>query len=176
MSQFQKPILFVILALIIEHTYAQQSPSFLANPTFMMSSVGNFNVTANHGPALVLKSNETCIDVQSGLAVIRGIRGNGQFAMNCEVVLNFNNLGIRLYPNPVDNSTKVQFANTPPFNKVFNLSIWSVDGLLISNKKESGYDLFQGVNINIGDISPGTYFLKLESVDYNDVIKFIKAK
>jgi len=175
MSSFNKPILFLFLTLIIEHTYAQLSPSFSVNPTFMMSSVGNFNVTTNHGPALILKSTETCVDVQSGLVVIKGIRGNGQFAMNCEVVLNFNNLGIKLYPNPVDNSTKVQFANTPPFSKVFNLSIWSVDGLLISNKKESGYNLFQGVNINIGDISPGTYFLKLESVDYNDVIKFIKA-
>ncbi len=175
MSRLLKPLLLLFLTLIIEYTYAQLSPSFSVNPTFIMSSVGNFNSSNNNGPALFLKSTETCIDVQSGLVVIRGIRGNGQFAMNCEVVLNLNNIGIKLYPNPVDNSTKVQFTNTPPLHKIFNLSIWTVDGLLISNRKETGYNLFQGVNINIGDMSPGTYILKLESLDFIDVIKFIKA-
>jgi hypothetical protein len=95
--------------------------------------------------------------------------------MSCEVKMNYNTLGIKMYPNPVQNYTKVKFVNSPPLTEVFNLSIWSTDGVLITTKKETGYNIFQGMTIDLTNIHAGTYVLKIESTSFVDAIKFVKA-
>ena len=142
---------------------------------FVMSSVGALPGTASNGLAIQFNSIAACIDVQTGVAVLNGARGNGQFAINCEVTMKFNSLGIKLYPNPVNNATRVKFANTPPLNEVFNLQIFNTDGQFINSKKETGYNLFQGITIDLGNLNAGTYVLKIESSSFVDAIKFIKA-
>jgi hypothetical protein len=114
--------------------------------------------------------------VQTGVAVLNGARGNGQFAINCEVIMKFNSLGIKMYPNPVINATKVKFNNAPPLNDLFNLTILTTEGFVVKAQKETGYNLFQGLNIDLSDLIVGTYVLKIESPAYIDAIKFIKKK
>lgn len=142
---------------------------------FVMSTVGALPGTASNGLAIQFNSIANCIDVQSGIAVLSGSRGNGQFAINCEVVMKFNSLGIKMFPNPVSNLTKVKLNNTPPLTEIFNLSIWTTEGILFKTVKESGYNLFQGLNIDLSNLIAGTYVLKIESSNYVDAIKFIKA-
>lgn len=142
---------------------------------FVMSSVGSFAGTSVTSNVILFKSIATCIDVQTGIAVLKGERGLGDFAINCEVVMKFNTLGVKLYPNPVQDYTKLKLNNTPPLTEMFNVSIWNTDGFLISNRKESGYDLFQGITINLADLHAGTYVLKIESSKFMDAIKFVKA-
>jgi hypothetical protein len=142
---------------------------------FVMSSVGSMANTASSSTAINFKSTATCIDVQSGAAVLSGTRANGQFAINCEVTMQFNTLGIRLFPNPVSSNTKVKLVNTPPLTETFNLSIWTAEGTLITTRKETGYNLFQGMTLDLGGLNSGTYVLKIESTQFVDAIKFIKA-
>ena len=142
---------------------------------FVMSSVGTMANTASSGTAINFKSSATCIDVQSGVAVLSGVRGNGQFAINCEVTMQFNTLGIKLYPNPVSSNTKVKFVNTPPLTEIFNLSIWTAEGALLTTRKETGYNLFQGMTLDLGGLNSGSYVLKIESTQFVDALKFIKA-
>lgn len=142
---------------------------------FVMSSVGSYPGTASNGLAIQFNSVATCIDVQTGVAVLNGARGNGQFAINCEVTMKFNSLGIKMFPNPVNNATKVKFKNTPPLNEVFNLTILTTEGMLIRTLKETGYNLFQGLNIDLSALVAGTYVLKIESSAYMDAVKFIKT-
>ena len=142
---------------------------------FVMSSVGSYPGTASNGLAIQFNSIAKCIDVQTGIAVLNGARGNGQFAINCEVTMKFNSLGIKMFPNPVNNSTKVKLNNTPPLNEVFNLTIWTTEGMLIKTQKETGYNLFQGLNIDLSGLIAGTYVLKIEAPAYMDAIKFIKT-
>jgi hypothetical protein len=75
----------------------------------------------------------------------------------------------------VNSATKVKFVNTPPLNEVFNLQIFNTDGQFISSKKETGYNLFQGISLDLGNLNSGTYVLKIESSSFVDAIKFIKA-
>lgn len=140
-----------------------------------MSSVGVFPGTSSNSTAMQFRSIAGCIDVQTGIAVLKGERANGEFAINCEVTLKFNSLGIKMYPNPVQTAAKIKFINTPPLTETFNLSIWTTDGILITTKKETGYNLFQGMSIDLTNINAGTYVLKIESSGYMDAIKFIKA-
>ncbi len=142
---------------------------------FVMSSVGAMAGTSSNGLAINFNSITACIDVQTGIAVLNGARGNGQFAINCEVTMKFNSLGIKMFPNPVNNATKVKFKNTPPLNDLFNLTIWTTEGLLVKTQKETGYNLFQGLNMDLSGLIAGTYVLKIESVGYMDAIKFIKT-
>jgi hypothetical protein len=153
-------------------------PSMLqaqSSANFMMSSMGSIPGASNTGMAIQFNSIATCLNVQNGVAVLNGVRGSGQFAMNCEVSLKINNLGIKLYPNPVNITTKVKFTNTPPLTGTFNLTVWTTGGVLLSTRKESGYNLFQGINLDVSALGSGTYVLKIESENYVDALKFIKA-
>lgn len=142
---------------------------------FVMSSVGAMAGTSSNGLAINFNSITACIDVQTGIAVLNGARGNGQFAINCEVTMKINSLGVRLFPNPVNHSAKIKLNNTPPLTETFNLTIWTTEGMLVRSQKETGYNLFQGLNIDLSGLTNGTYILKIESPAYVDAIKFIKA-
>jgi len=146
-----------------------------SSANFMMSSMGSIPGASNTGMAIQFNSIATCLNVQNGVAVLNGVRGNGQFAMNCEVTLKVNSLGIKLYPNPVNITTRVKFTNTPPLTETFNLSVWTTEGVLLSTRKESGYNLFQGINLDVSALGSGSYVLKIESQNYVDALKFIKA-
>ena len=141
----------------------------------MMSSVGVLSGSSSNATSINFKSNANCIDVQTGIAVFKGTRSFGDFAVNCAITQQFNSLGIKLFPNPVRTSTKVKFINTPPLTETFNLSIWSTEGAMLFSKKETGYNIFQGVLIDLSSLASGTYVLKIESTQYVDAIKFIKA-
>jgi hypothetical protein len=141
----------------------------------VMSSIGTIAGTSSTVSSINFKSVASCIDIQSGIAVLKGERGSGDFAYSCEVAMKFNSLGIKLYPNPVNNATRVKFSNTPPLSEIFNLQIFNTDGQFISSKKETGYNLFQGITIDLGNLNAGTYVLKIESSSFVDAIKFIKA-
>ncbi len=160
-----KIVIFFIVLIITQSSSAQ----------IVMSSVGMISGTSSNISSINFKSVASCIDIQSGIAVLKGERANGEFAYNCEVTMKFNSLGIKLYPNPVNNATRVKFINTPPLNDVFNLQIFNMDGQFISSKKETGYNIFQGITIDLGNLNSGTYILKIESNNFVDAIKFIKA-
>lgn len=142
---------------------------------FTMSSTGSFNGTTSMAAPIQFKSVNTCIDVQSGVAVLTGKRNNGEFAINCEVGMKNQSLGIKVFPVPTTNTAQVKFIQTPPLEDEFTLTIFTIDGRQLLQRKEKGYSLFQGVSLDVSHLSPGTYVLKIESAKYMDVVKFIKA-
>lgn len=162
----KKPYILLIIVMMLCST---------AQAQIVMSSVGMIGAALGTVSALNFKSSATCIDVQSGVAVLNGPRGNGEFSFSCEVAMNFNSLGIKLFPNPVNSNTKVKFINTPPLTEQFNLQVYTLEGQFISSKKETGYNLFQGITMDLGSLTSGIYILKIESTQFVDVIKFIKA-
>ncbi len=155
--------------LISKNSLAQLSPAFT------MSSVGIIGNTNSNATAISFKSIANCLDVQTGIAVLNGSRANGQFVTNCDVNVKFNTLGIKLYPNPVLSTTKVKFINTPPLTENFNVSVWTMEGGILFSRKETGYNIYQGVIVDMRMLIAGSYILKIESANYADAIKFIKA-
>jgi hypothetical protein len=171
MSKYKQ--IFVIgismFLLISKNSLAQLSPAFT------MSSVGIIGNTNSNATAISFKSIANCLDVQTGIAVLNGSRANGQFVTNCDVNVKFNTLGIKLYPNPVLSTTKVKFINTPPLTENFNVSVWTMEGGILFSRKETGYNIYQGVIVDMRMLIAGSYILKIESANYADAIKFIKA-
>jgi hypothetical protein len=140
-----------------------------------VSSIGSIGGSVANVSAINFNSIATCIDIKSGITVLTGKRAAGEFAINCEVSMKFNSLGVRMFPNPVQTKTKVKATNTPPLNEIFNLTIISANGVVLNTRKETGYNLFQGLTIDLGNLQSGTYVLKIDSPKFVDVIKFIKA-
>ena len=143
--------------------------------TFIMSSVGGIENASNNSMAVTFNSSATCLNVQNGTAVLTGDRGTGNFAINCEVNTVFNSLGIKLYPNPVGANTKVKFMNAPPLNAQFSITIWNSEGLQVGTAKATGFEIFQGKQIDFGSLSIGSYVIQIESEKFIDALKFIKA-
>ena len=174
MLLIQKHILKRLIFIVIIGT---SNTVFAQHAIFMMSSIGGLSsgVAAN-ATAVQFKSSANCIDVQNGIAVLNGTRALGDFAINCDIKVKFNALGIKMFPNPVSSVAKIKFNNTPPLTEEFKISIWSSTGAFMSSKKETGFNIFQGVFMDMNDLVDGTYVLQIESSTYLDAIKFIKAK
>lgn len=107
--------------------------------------------------------------------MMSSVGGEENMSKNCEVNINFNKLGIKLYPNPDFTKTNLILVNPPPINEIFKISIWGVDGFKITSGKATGQDLFQGLPLDFSMLLDGTYFIQIESGKYTDAIKFIKT-
>jgi len=174
-NYYKYKILILIIPILVlavpQNLNAQQRTG-----VFIMSSVGGLNNMSSNSMAIAFNSSTTCFNVQNGAAVLSGPRGAGIFSVNCEVNTKFNTLGIKLYPNPVIETTKIKFINTPPLNELFNISIWGTDGFKITSGKATGYEIFQGMPLDFSMLQAGTYIIRIESEKYTDALKFIKAK
>jgi len=175
MKQFIKYIILPVNILLFVVAFPQKLKAQQMTGTFIMSSVGGIQNASNNSMAIAFNSSATCLNVQNGTAVLTGDRGTGNFAINCEVNTVFNSLGIKLYPNPVGANTKVKFINTPPLNAQFNITIWNSEGLQVGSAKATGFEIFQGKQIDFGSLSIGSYVIQIESEKYIDALKFIKA-
>ena len=175
MKQFIKYIILPINILLLVLAFPQSLKAQQMTGTFIMSSVGGIENASNNSMAIAFNSSATCLNVQNGTAVLTGDRGTGNFAINCEMNAVFNSLGIKLYPNPVGASTKVKFINTPPLNDQFNITICNSEGLQVGSAKATGFEIFQGKQIDFGSLSVGSYVIQIESEKYIDALKFIKA-
>ena len=175
MKLFIKYIILPVNFLLFAIAFPQSLKAQQMTGTFIMSSVGGIENASNNSMAIAFNSSATCLNVQTGAAVLTGDRGTGNFAINCEVNAVFNSLGIKLYPNPVGASTKVKFINTPPLNDQFNITIWNSEGQQVGTAKATGFEIFQGKQIDFGSLSVGSYVIQIESEKYIDALKFIKA-
>jgi hypothetical protein len=143
---------------------------------FIMSSVGSIPNFSNNSMPIAFTSNSSCFTLQNGVAVLIGQRGSGFFATSCIVSTKYNTLGVHLFPNPVSANTKVKFQFAPPLNDDFTISIWNMKGIRLSAIKSTGYEIFQGKLMDFSALPTGTFILQIESQNYSDALKFIKAK
>ena len=141
----------------------------------MMSSVGVMNNTLSNATAVKIKSNTSCINVQSGIAVLNGTTGLGEFTVNCNVEKQFNTIGMSLFPNPARTLLRAKFNHSVSVTEIFNVGIWNTSGAIISSRKESGFSIYQGIMIDVSGLNAGTYILKMESSNFVEATKFIKA-
>ncbi len=167
-------IIFIITVSLIL-SFPQKLYSQSLNGLIIMSSVGSIQNSSNNSMAVTFSSNTNCLNIQNGTAVLTGERGTGSFAINCEVKSLFNTLGIKLYPNPVSEYTKVKFINQPPLNDKFSITVWSNQGEKISASTASGYEIYQGMMMHLSTLVSGSYIIQIESDKYRDALKFIKA-
>jgi len=158
----QRNIITLFTGLLILSAFPQKAMSQITDNLgiIMSATIGIAGVQSNSS-AVMIQSSANCLDVKSGIAVISAMRGTGSFALNCEVKQQFNTLGLKLYPNPVENLTRVKFVNTPPLTDDFSISLSDISGNKLYLGKQNGYNLYQGYNLNLSQVNAGSYFYKL---------------
>ena len=65
--------------------------------------------------------------------------------------------------------------NAPPLNDQFSITIWNSEGIQVGTTKATGFEIFQGKQIDFGSLSVGSYVIQIESEKYIEALKFIKA-
>ena len=142
---------------------------------FTMSSMGMLNSTTNLASSINFIGIANCIDVQSGIANYTSKVTNMEFSINCNIDQKFNTLGLKLFPNPVSSIAKIKFSSTPPLTTNFKITICNTEGMVILILNTTGYQIFQGYQLNLADLTSGTYFIKIESPQCIEALKFIKV-
>ena len=161
------------LILSVGLTCLNNSPIYAQQ--FLMSSVGNLQGTSSNSDAIQFKGSAICIKLESGLSTYYSQNTFNEFKPDCAIKEQINSLGIQLFPIPALTTTRVKFNHIPPLQEVFNLSIWNSEGSMITSRKESGQNIYNGITLDVSNLNAGTYILKIASNHYIDAIKFIKA-
>lgn len=169
-------ILFNLSTSLLLFTSIQKVNSQNLNGAFIMSSVGSIPNLSNNSMAVNFTSTASCFRIQNGAAVLIAPRGKGKFTNYCIENIKNNKLGIKMFPNPVVNEAQLKLSKLPPVEEVFNWSIWTTEGMKITGEKTTGYELFQGKMINLSGLHSGIFILQVESNNYKEILKFIKAR
>ena len=169
-------ILFYIVPILLLFTSVQKVISQNLNGTFIMSSVGSIPNLSNNSMAINFTSNASCFRIQNGAPIFIAVRAKGKFTNFCVENIKLNSLGIKIFPNPVASKAQVKLSILPPVAEVFSWSIWTTDGIKITGEKTSGYELFQGKMVDLRGLHAGTFILQVESNNYKESLKFIKAR
>ena len=165
-----RPYLYIIIILLFSAATKDANTQ-----SFTMSSIGSYEGTTALSNTISFKGIAECLDVQTGLAVLRGFRNEASFNMNCKVNLVFNQLSIKMFPIPTQKNAIVKLENLIPNSEEYNLSVWTLDGTKLLQRKEFGFDLAQGIALDLTVLPIGTYVLRVESSKHAEAIKFIKG-
>jgi len=148
--------------------------NFSKSQNFNLSSIAALKGTKINSNVFYISKNANCVNLQNGLALFYATKNNNPFELNCVINQEFNTLEIKFYPNPVKTISFVKFKNKPPFFDKFSLSIWSIIGENVFSSNVTSNDLYNGLELNLSKLLPGTYFLKVENSFFLEAIKIIK--
>jgi hypothetical protein len=171
--KYSKVLLICFLFLVISPKLVKSQE---LGGAFVMSSVGSIQNLSNNSMPVTFSSNIACLNIQNGTSILISENGNGSFEMNCKISAKFNSLGIQLFPNPVSSISKIKLLNTPPMNENFVITVWGADGFKLIVEKTSGFEMIVGKTIDFSKLTPGAYVVQVESSNFLDALKFIKAK
>lgn len=171
-----KYTMFLLIGILSLTTLPKMAWSQDNGGVFIMSSVGSIRNWSNNSMSVTFTSNLACLNIQNGTAVLNSESGTGLFELNCKVDLKFNTLGIQLFPNPVKAISKLKFLGKPLLNEHFIITVWSADGFKLLNAKATADELLLGKNIDFSSLTSGSFVIQVESPNYVDALKFIKAK
>lgn len=90
-----------------------------------------------------------------------------------DILDNYGNAYLSLYPNPVINEANVTF-NAAKYNATYEVRIVNNSGVQL--RAIQGHTL-RGLNVlklNVGDFAPGVYYLEISTATNKETLKFIK--
>lgn len=109
--------------------------------------------------AFVFELTQTAPTITGGKIFIDNVMVDG--VLNRD---NFENSSIKIYPNPLNNILNIDSSNI----ELKKISIYNTVGQLIKNN--FGYEN----TIDVSNLKPGTYFIKIETSEGKQTQKFIK--
>ncbi len=90
------------------------------------------------------------------------------------VPINFEKLGLKIFPNPIGNRPKIQFLNKNLSTSLFNIRFYNVEGKQVLEQNKTGFELSAGVILNTSSLFAGNYIIQVLSANSVDLIQVIK--
>jgi len=85
------------------------------------------------------------------------------------------NAGIRISPNPAGDVVYISFSNLEEWKGKRQIEIYSTDGILVKSLLVKQNDLtIQPISIDLKDLVPGLYVMKMKTENNKAVVKFLK--
>jgi hypothetical protein len=143
---------------------------------FILSTVSPFpNLTAVSNP-INFRSNDACIDIQSGISVVIGAKNQGEFISNCDFPIKLDKINLRVFPNPGNEITYLRVDENIPQMIIFQISIYTITGMQVYQTFKSGSELHQGIIIDVSPLNEGEYVINISSSkNLQSSQKFIKT-
>ena len=114
---------------------------------------------------------EGCYELSNSIKVIRRTSGQvcGRYNNNSH------SLTVDLAPNPVSSDLRVDITIGEGGNfRTSTIEIMTSVGRRVYRRTEATYDGDNRVNINVSDLQPGVYFLRVRNGSQREVVRFVK--
>lgn len=122
-----------------------------------------------------IKTNTACLQVVSGLYAFYGVVGTKLFVLDCPTGPITLMPTIKFFPIPVVNYGRIQSNVLIAEHPTLQVGVVDAAGRVVLQRSVSNTQLYAGYGLYLGMLAAGTYFLKIESVPFKQVIPFIKV-
>jgi len=162
---------FILVYLCISNFCMAQSLSF--------SRVGSIGTFSDGGYvsslAISFNRNAECVKLNTGVSLFGSLLGQKEFVVFCKAVSAGEDIEFNLYPNPVVTYTRLVATGMSIAMTQLDMTIVDALGRLVRREKLQASGLRTGYVLNVGSLSAGNYFLRVEASGFNKVIPFVKV-
>ena len=142
--------------------------------SFQINSIGNTSMMTISSLSFQLENTANCLYVGNGLSIYQPKLSNTSFQLGCMVPINYNQYGLKIFPNPIGNNPKIQFLQPSLASTMFTIRCYNVEGKLVFETSRNGQALSTGVILNTSRLFAGNYVIQVLSDNSVDLIQVIK--
>ena len=173
---FQHRILLVLVIFVcnIQFLNAQFKVAY------QIGSIGSMGLKQRVFSGPVSISDSSCFAISNGVNTLKHHTNLSAFRINCELLyVETPVIDLTPYPNPSSSYVIVKSAVSVPFQKTnpkVQMDLFDLSGRLIHEYSTGLYDLNNGYQINISNLTKGPYFIRVSivSVGFVHTVKIIK--
>ena len=142
--------------------------------TFQINSIGaNPNMTTG-SLSFQVESMSNCLFVANGLSIYKPQVSNNTIMSGCSIPIQFDHYGLKIYPQPIGNSPKIQLTKAQIPNCNFTIRIYNIEGKLVLEDHKTSFALAAGSLLNTSKLFAGAYIVQVISESSIDIIQVIK--
>lgn len=142
--------------------------------SFQINSIGsNPNMTTG-SLSFQVESMTNCLFVANGLSIYKPQVSSKTTLSGCSVPIQFDHYGLKVYPQPIGNSPRIQLTKAQIPNCNFTIRIYNIEGKLVFEDQKTSFALAAGSLLNTSKLFAGTYVVQVISESSIDIIQVIK--
>ena len=115
-----------------------------------------------------------CLFIANGLVIYKPLTSTSSNSIACSVPIQYDHYGLKIFPQPIGNSPRIQLTNSNSPNMLFSIKFYSIEGRMVLNTTKLGFELSQGTILNTSKLFAGNYVVQVISENSIDVIQVIK--
>lgn len=162
-----------ILFLFICQTRLCQSQSMSFSRIGSLGALAGTNYTASL--AASFNNASECIKLNTGVALFAGTMGKKEFVAICKPLLVEEKIEFTLFPNPVENYTRLVATGLPVSLDQIQVIIVDAAGRTVLSEKIACSRLRTGYSFYLNRLSAGNYFLRIYANGLTRIIPFVKV-